>query len=399
MVSPTKSPIRSIAAHIEVSGVKTGSTRRASVATPSPAGGPPPLPRLLARQYLGELHPAETDPVRVHHVALVAARGKKAQPRLRERQVRRERDEVPADVGLDRAALEDHLVAAGGEIEPAQVKLHIEQGTAEDAVRDQVREDHADHRRGREVVVPGELEHDEDRGQGRADDRARYRHHPADRVDRDIRTELAHQQLDPIAGERPEQDADEEGGAQHPARESEADAKRRREQLGHEEERELARGECVLDDREAKRFLADPEDVGHPDRGDPEDGAGEHRLHPVGDGHAAGDAARVKDRPHVENGDEGAADPDEDETEELRGGDPAHVFHPEERRPLEDDVRDDVTDGRGDRDGGERAQGVVPEDDLVREDDPREGRIERGRDRGRDAAPPPTRSRSARCAG
>ena len=56
----------------------------------------------------------------------------------------------------------------------------------------------------------------------------------------------------------------------------------------------------MVDDREAKRLLADAEDVGHADRGEPEDRPGEHRLRPVRDGHAPGEAARVEDGAHVE---------------------------------------------------------------------------------------------------
>ena len=50
------------------------------------------------------------------------------------------------------------------------------------------------------------------------------------------------EQLGAVAGERPEQDADEESRAEHPARESEPDAERGREELGDEEERELPGG-------------------------------------------------------------------------------------------------------------------------------------------------------------
>ena len=66
-------------------------------------------------------------------------------------------------------------------------------------------------------------------------------------------------------------------------------------------------------------------------------------------------------------------------------------FHPEQRGSLEDDVGHDVAHRRGDGDRRERAQGVVPEDHFVREDDPRDRGVERGRYRGRDAAAHPDR--------
>ena len=84
----------------------------------------------------------------------------------------------------------------------------------------------------------------------------------------------------------------------------------------------------MLDDREAQRLLADAENVGHPDRGEPEDGTREHRFQAVRDRHTAREPSRVEDGPHVEDGNEGAADPDEDEPQELGGGDHVHRFHP-----------------------------------------------------------------------
>ena len=145
----------------------------------------------------------------------------------------------------------------------------------------------------------------------------------------------------------------------------------------------------MVDDREAQGLLADAEDVGHPEGGGPQDGAGEHRLEAVRDGQPAGDPAGPEDGAHVEDRDEGPADPDEEEPQVLRGGAHGHRLHPEQGRPLEDHVGDDVADRRRDGNGGERPQGVVPEDHLVREDDPGDGRVERGRYRGRDPAADP----------
>ena len=195
----------------------------------------------------------------------------------------------------------------------------------------------------------------------------------------------------PFPDQRAEQDADEQGGTEHSARESEPYAERGRQDLGDEEKRELTGGERMVDDCEAQRLLADAEDVGQPDRGQPQDGSRQHRLDVVRDGQPAGDSVREEDRPHVEHGDEGAADTDEDEPQELGRGAYGDGFHPEQRGPLEDDVGNDVAHRRGDGDRREGAQGVVPEDDFVREDDARNRGVERGRYRGRDAAAHPDR--------
>ena len=89
----------------------------------------------------------------------------------------------------------------------------------------------------------------------------------------------------------------------------------------------------MVDDREAQRLLADAEDVGHRDRGEAEHGPpASIGLKWSATGTRRASCPRLEDRPHVENGDEGAADADEDEPEELGRGDDVRGFHPEQGR-------------------------------------------------------------------
>ena len=94
---------------------------------------------------------------------------------------------------------------------------------------------------------------------------------------------------------------------------------------------------------------------------------------------------------HVEHGDEGAADADQDESEEFGCGLHAHCLHPEQRRAFEDDVGDDIADCRRYGDRCERAQGVVAQDHFVGEYDSRDRGVERRRDCGSRAAAHPRR--------
>ncbi len=188
------------------------------------------------------------------------------------------------------------------------------------------------------------------------------------------------------AVERAGEDADQERRAEHAADEAEADAERRQRDLGHEDDQQLARLEGALDGGEAQGFLADAQHLRNRQREQAERQARHHRLRRLGQGQAPGLPAAPQQRRHEADGDQRAQQPLQREQHELVGVRHALEAHQEQRRPLEDDVGQHVARRRRDRHRREGAQRVVPQDHLVGEHQARDRRVERGRDRRRDAA-------------
>ena len=242
-----------------------------------------------------------------------------------------------------------------------------------------------DHHREGDAVVAGELE-DDDHGRDRGAQRAGGdRPHAEERVDARRRAELGEEAVGDQAIGAADHGAEHQARAEHPAAEAAAEAERGRRRLGDRQQDQELEAVAVLE-REVGGLVADPQHLGQPE-GDQAGGeAGEggaqpgRRAEPLVAPLHQGDGPQERDRRQR------ADQPEQHEGRDLEERD--HVL----RRQGEGGVGADVDAGdhgahdRAHHHRRERAQAVMADHHLEREEHAGDRGVEGARDRRGDAA-------------
>jgi len=277
------------------------------------------------------------------------------------------------------------VIAARLEIDAALRQLPGEERVPVDLAAEHRCHRDAHHDGESDAVVGGQLEHHDHGRERGAEDAGGDRAHAEDGIDAGIRAERGEQGVGDHAERRAHHGAERQARTEDAAREVTAQAQRGRRPLGErQDQHEL---QLVLVAQHAiGRLVAHPQHLGQPQRHDADRSARQHRPQPERQAEAFMARLDQRDRAHQGDRRDGADEAQKHEGRELQERDDLLRRQDEGRIGADVDAGDHRAEHRADHHRRERAEPIVTDHHLEREDHAGDRRVERARDRRGDAA-------------